>query len=143
MPAAERRSGIEQQEARIAWALVLPALLTILLVALFPLVWTAVGVAPPARSPDALAGPAVRGSRQLRRGVRRSRGSGARSGTRAFFAVTSVALELIIGLWLALALNRAFRGRGLVRAAVLVPWAIPTVVSALLWRFMFEGQPAS
>jgi multiple sugar transport system permease protein len=43
-------------------------------------------------------------------------------------------------LWLALALNRAFRGRGLVRAAVLVPWAIPTVVSALLWRFMFEGQ---
>ena len=61
-------------------------------------------------------------------------------GHTAFFAVTSVGLELIIGLWLALALNRAFRGRGLVRAAVLVPWAIPTVVSALLWRFMFEGQ---
>ena len=61
-------------------------------------------------------------------------------GHTAFFAVTSVALELLIGLWLALALNRAFRGRGLVRAAVLVPWAIPTVVSALLWRFMFEGQ---
>ena len=57
-----------------------------------------------------------------------------------FFAVASVGLELLIGLWLALALNRAFRGRGLVRAAVLVPWAIPTVVSALLWRFMFEGQ---
>jgi hypothetical protein len=52
-------------------------------------------------------------------------------GHTAFFAVTSVGLELIIGLWLALALNRAFRGRGLVRAAVLVPWAIPTVVSAL------------
>ena len=61
-------------------------------------------------------------------------------GHTAFFAVASVGLELIIGLWLALALNRAFRGRGLVRAAVLVPWAIPTVVSALLWRFMFEGQ---
>lgn len=57
-----------------------------------------------------------------------------------FFAATSVSLELLIGLWLALALNQAFRGRGLVRAAVLVPWAIPTVVSALLWRFMFEGQ---
>jgi ABC-type sugar transport system permease subunit len=61
-------------------------------------------------------------------------------GHTAFFAVASVSLELIIGLWLALALNRAFRFRGLVRAAVLVPWAIPTVVSALLWRFMFEGQ---
>jgi multiple sugar transport system permease protein len=56
------------------------------------------------------------------------------------YAQTSVGLELIIGLGLALALNRAFRGRGLVRAAVLIPWAIPTVVSALLWRFMFEGE---
>ncbi len=54
--------------------------------------------------------------------------------------MASVTLELVIGLWLALALNRAFRFRGLVRAAVLVPWAIPTVVSALLWRFMFEGE---
>ncbi|HEY3011666.1 MAG TPA: sugar ABC transporter permease [Gemmatimonadales bacterium] len=61
-------------------------------------------------------------------------------GHTGFFAVTSVGLELIVGLGLALALNRAFRGRGLVRAAVLIPWAIPTVVSALLWRFMFEGQ---
>lgn len=46
----------------------------------------------------------------------------------------------MLGLWLALALNRVFRGRGLVRAAVLIPWAIPTVVAGLLWRFMFEGQ---
>jgi ABC-type sugar transport system permease subunit len=61
-------------------------------------------------------------------------------GHTAFFTVSSVGLELFIGLALALALNRAFRGRGLVRAAVLIPWAIPTVVSALLWRFMFEGQ---
>jgi multiple sugar transport system permease protein len=37
-------------------------------------------------------------------------------------------------------MNQAFRGRGIVRAAVLVPWAIPTVVAALLWRFMFDSQ---
>src|SRR5690606_11395915 len=49
-------------------------------------------------------------------------------------------LELLLGLVLALALNRAYRGRGRVRVAVLVPWAIPTVVAALVWRFMFEGQ---
>ncbi len=67
-------------------------------------------------------------------------GSGRLSVIRRSSRSTSVGLELIIGLWLALALNRAFRGRGLVRAAVLIPWAIPTVVSALLWRFMFEGQ---
>jgi ABC-type sugar transport system permease subunit len=40
LPAAEPRPSIERQEARIAWGLILPALLTILLVALFPLLWT-------------------------------------------------------------------------------------------------------
>src|ERR671914_2036339 len=56
------------------------------------------------------------------------------------FTVASVALEFIIGLGVALAINRAFRGRGLVRAAVLVPWAFPTVISAVMWRLMFQDQ---
>jgi ABC-type sugar transport system permease subunit len=56
------------------------------------------------------------------------------------FTAASVALEIGLGLILALALNRTYRGRGLVRAAVLIPWAIPTVVAALLWQFMFDGQ---
>jgi multiple sugar transport system permease protein len=49
-----------------------------------------------------------------------------------------VSLEFVIGLGVALAVNRAFRGRGLVRAAVLVPWAFPTVISAVMWRLMFQ-----
>lgn len=61
-------------------------------------------------------------------------------GHTVFFTAASVALELTLGLVLALALNRAYRGRGLVRLAVLVPWALPTVVVALVWRFMFESQ---
>jgi ABC-type sugar transport system permease subunit len=56
------------------------------------------------------------------------------------FTLASVTLELALGCVLALAMNRAFRGRGLVRAAILVPWAIPTVVAALIWRFMFDGD---
>jgi multiple sugar transport system permease protein len=56
------------------------------------------------------------------------------------FTVISVFLELVFGLAIALFINRQFRGRGLVRAAVLVPWAIPTVISALMWKFMFDGQ---
>ena len=56
------------------------------------------------------------------------------------FTVVSVALEFVIGLGIALAINRAFRGRGLVRAAVLVPWAFPTVISAVMWRLMFQDQ---
>jgi ABC-type sugar transport system permease subunit len=58
------------------------------------------------------------------------------------FSVVAVSLEMGLGLVLALALNRAFLGRGLVRAAALLPWALPTVVAALVWRFLFDG-PAS
>lgn len=56
------------------------------------------------------------------------------------FTVVSVTIEFVIGLAIALAINRAFRGRGLVRAAVLVPWAFPTVISAVMWRLMFQSQ---
>ncbi len=54
--------------------------------------------------------------------------------------VTSVFLELVLGLMIALVINRTFKGRGLIRAAVLVPWAIPTVVSARMWAFLYDGQ---
>lgn len=56
----------------------------------------------------------------------------------SFFTVTSVAFETAIGVAMALIMQRAIRGRGIVRAAILVPWAIPTVVSAILWRWIFN-----
>jgi trehalose/maltose transport system permease protein len=56
------------------------------------------------------------------------------------FTIVSVTVEAVVGLALALALNRAFPGRGLVRAAVFIPWAVPTVVSAQLWKAMFDPQ---
>ena len=56
------------------------------------------------------------------------------------FTVVSVAVETLIGLAIALALNQRFRGRALVRAAVFIPWAVPTVVSAELWKSMFDPQ---
>lgn len=139
MPGADRQSGFEREEARTAWGLVLPALLTIVLVAVFPLFWTLWESLHLHDLRMPWLGKPFVGLDNYLEAFRDPRFWGALGHT-AFFAATSVALELIIGLWLALALNRAFRGRGLVRAAVLVPWAIPTVVSALLWRFMFEGQ---
>jgi trehalose/maltose transport system permease protein len=54
------------------------------------------------------------------------------------FATVSVTLETILGLGIALALHAHFSGRGLLRAAVLIPWAIPTVVSAQMWSWMFN-----
>jgi multiple sugar transport system permease protein len=56
------------------------------------------------------------------------------------FTVVSVFLETIAALGLALMLNRNFRGRGFLRAAILVPWAVPTVVSATLWKTMFDQR---
>jgi multiple sugar transport system permease protein len=53
------------------------------------------------------------------------------------FTVASVSLELVIGLGMALAMHAAFRGQGLLRTTVLVPWAVLTVVTAVMWRTMF------
>lgn len=54
------------------------------------------------------------------------------------YTAISVTFEFAVGLGLALLLNREFRGRGVLRAALLVPWAVPTVVAASLWRSMFD-----
>ena len=59
-----------------------------------------------------------------------------RCGTRC----VSVSIEAILGLMVALVLNANFHGRGLVRAAILIPWAIPTIVSAKMWAWMLNDQ---
>jgi len=56
------------------------------------------------------------------------------------FAIISVTLETILGVLIAVLLNTTFRGRGFMRAAMLVPWAIPTVVSAQMWSWMLNDQ---
>ncbi|MBO0714291.1 MAG: sugar ABC transporter permease [Acidimicrobiales bacterium] len=56
------------------------------------------------------------------------------------FTVVSVAFETVVSLGLALMLNHRFRGRGVLRAAILIPWAVPTVVSATLWTTMFDPR---
>jgi trehalose/maltose transport system permease protein len=59
-------------------------------------------------------------------------------GNTLFFTVVSVALETALGMIIALTLNAHMPGRGLLRAAVLIPWAIPTVVSAKMWGWMLN-----
>ncbi|RJO76873.1 sugar ABC transporter permease [Nocardia panacis] len=59
-------------------------------------------------------------------------------GITLFFAVITVTLEASIGLGMAMVMGKSFRGRALLRAAVLIPWAIPTAVTARLWEFMFQ-----
>lgn len=57
------------------------------------------------------------------------------------FTVGSVVPEFIIGMVFALIMNRAFFGRGVTRATILIPWVIPTVISAQMWFFMFNITP--
>jgi trehalose/maltose transport system permease protein len=56
------------------------------------------------------------------------------------FVSVSVPLEILLGLGIALVIHRRFRGRGWVRAGVLVPWAIPTVVTSWMWLYIFDGD---
>jgi multiple sugar transport system permease protein len=60
--------------------------------------------------------------------------------TTLIFVAVTVPFELLLGLGMALVMNEAFRGRGVLRAIVLVPWAIPTVVSSQMWRFIFNDR---
>jgi multiple sugar transport system permease protein len=59
--------------------------------------------------------------------------------TTFIFTIASVALELVIGLAMAMAMHAAFKGQGLLRTTVLVPWAVLTVVTAIMWRTIFES----
>lgn len=61
-------------------------------------------------------------------------------GNTAYFTAVAVTVEVLLAVPLALLLQKAFPGRGLLRASVLVPWAIPTVVSARLWAWMFNPE---
>jgi multiple sugar transport system permease protein len=56
------------------------------------------------------------------------------------FTFVTVGLELLLGLVMALVLWTPFQGRGLVRAAVLIPWALPTAVMAMAWRWIFNAD---
>lgn len=126
-------------ERRLAWAFVAPALAVLALIAVFPLGWA---VWESLHRHDLrmpwLGRPFVGLDNYV--DLARDPRFRASLGHTLLFTVASVALELILGLVLALAMDRTFRGRGAVRAALLIPWALPTVVAALLWRFLFDSQ---
>ena len=61
-------------------------------------------------------------------------------GRTAYFATVSTALTVLVGLGFAIALRRPFRGSGLVRSLVIVPWAVPAVIAGLLWKTIYDTQ---
>jgi trehalose/maltose transport system permease protein len=143
-PEKKRRGGLLREEfgipeRRTAYFMVLPALLIILVVAIFHIL-QAINLSL-RQATVAVIGPFV----GLENYVEMFQNPDFLEGlaNTLIFTVISMFLEFLIGLGIALAINRAFRGRDLVRAAVLVPWAFPTVISAVMWRLMFLRSASS
>ena len=123
-------------ERRTAYYMILPALLIIIAIAFFPIMYSV--LLSVTSSTITGFGSFVGAENYVEMFQNEDFWEGLKN--TVIFTVASVVLEFIIGLGIALAINRAFRGRGLVRAAVLVPWAFPTVISAVMWRLMFQDQ---
>jgi multiple sugar transport system permease protein len=133
-----RRRSLFREERRLGSAMLVPSLAVIALVAAYPIgyaIWLSLNeysVITPGLSRfvgldnylDAL------GSAEFWDAMK----------TTVLFTVISVGLELVIGLAMALVMHQAFRGRALLRAVVLVPWAVLTVVTAITWRTIFEPE---
>src|SRR3954462_4323530 len=136
-PTPQRRRSRGLSGRRLAFAMVSPSMLLIALVAAYPIIYAiwlslhqySVRVAGLSRwaglnnYSDALSNPdfwvAMR--------------------TTLIFSVASVFFELLIGLAMALCMHEAFKGQGILRTGVLVPWAVLTVVTGIMWRTIFES----
>jgi len=136
-----RATGLEREERRIAWRLVAPALLFVVGGALGPIaatLWEALHQhdlrLPWLGRPFIGLGNFVEAAGDDR--------FLAALGRTVVFAAITVPLELTLGLALALVMHIAVRGRAPIRLALLLPWTIPAVVAALVWRFIADAQGA-
>ena len=135
-PAAGRASRLTRQRTRAAWLFVAPMIVVILAVAGWPLARTVWFAFTDANLADLAAAQWV-GTSNFEYLLTDPDWWVAVRNTMVF-TIVSITIETLLGLGIALALNAHFRGRGLLRAAVLIPWAIPTVVSAQMWSWMFN-----
>jgi trehalose/maltose transport system permease protein len=135
-----RRRGLaplQRRQTRLAWILMAPALAAVGFVAIYPLgltVWQSFT------------------NEQFLRGLQPIEWVGLENYrnlledtifrdtivTTVKFTVITVFFEFVLGMIIALVVNSSFKGRGVMRAVMLVPWAIPTVISAQMWKWMYD-----
>jgi ABC-type sugar transport system permease subunit len=139
VPTGQASAPIDVAHSRLALRLLLPALTAMALVIGFPLCWTLWESLHQHDLRMPWIGRPFAGLANYRAVLADQRFGGAVAHT-AFFTTVSVAFELAGGLVLALTMHRARRARAFLRVLVLLPWAIPTAVSALIWRFLFDSQ---
>lgn len=137
-PWSAPRTAVGRQQERLGWLLVLPSVLVVFAVAIYPLFETVRLSFTNARLASDREVRNV-GIQNYRRIFEDDQFWNALQNT-VVFTVSAVALETILGMIIALTINSQFRGRGLVRTSMLVPWAIPTVVSSVLWDWMLHDR---
>lgn len=146
MPTHPARRGWMHTRRRTAWLFVTPMLVVLALVALWPLLRTILFSFTDAELGYLADYRFVGLENYLTRdsagwyGLLADRLFWKALGNTLAFAGVTVLFETVLGVGIALILNAGFRGRGLLRAAMLVPWAIPTVVSAKMWAWMLHDQ---
>ncbi|MDO5410428.1 MAG: sugar ABC transporter permease [Lachnospiraceae bacterium] len=132
-------NSLERTESRTAWIMMAPALIVLAVVAVYPILRTFWLSFHQMQLTDPGSGYPFIGLKNYIDIFRDSRALES-IGFTLKFTVTTVVFELLIGFTAALIMNKAFKGRGIVRAAILIPWAIPTSVSALMWKFIYNDQ---
>ncbi|MGL5080315.1 MAG: carbohydrate ABC transporter permease [Microcoleaceae cyanobacterium] len=129
---------IKQQEKRVGWFLITPALLLLALVFVYP-IGRAFWLSLLTKNLGTNLHPMFSGLSNYSRLLGDGRFWQSLWNTSVFTGI-SIPLELVLGMAIALILQQSFRGRGLVRTAVLIPWALPTAVMGLAWAWIFNGQ---
>jgi trehalose/maltose transport system permease protein len=132
-----RRSKLQRRQTRIGWVLLIPALLVVALVAIYPLATTIYYSFT---------------NQEFLQGIEPTKWVGLENYRTLWhdtifrnavwetikFTLITVGFEFVLGMIIALVVNSSFKGRGAMRAVMLVPWAIPTVVAAQMWKWMFD-----
>lgn len=134
-----KKRTIESIEARDAWIMLMPAIIVLSAVAVYPILRTVWISLHEMVLTDPNSGYPFIGLENYIQILKDQRALEAIIFTLKF-TVTTVSLELLIGFAAALIMNKTFSGKGIVRAAILIPWAIPTSVSALMWKFIYNDQ---
>ena len=136
-PRRRRKSRLQRRQARLGWLLLLPALAVVAFVAIYPLGKT---VYQSFTNQEFLAGiePTKWVGLQNYRDLWHDTIFRQSVWETIKFTLITVSFEFVLGMIIALVVNSNFKGRGAMRAAMLVPWAIPTVVAAQMWKWMFD-----
>ena len=132
------RTAVGRQQERLGWMLVIPSLVVVFAVAIYPLLETFRLSFTNTRLASVREVRWV-GFDNYQRLLQDEQWWNSMKNT-LIFTAASVTLETLLGMIVALTIHSQFRGRGLVRTSMLVPWAIPTVVSSLLWNWMLNDR---